>query len=106
MGSLGPTAYWTFYCYADAAAQYTFSLCPDAGGWATFDTVMSVTYAGDTIASDDDTCDLQSEVTFTAPYAAEFTLTVGSYQSAYQGTFQVAYRRNVVDPVYHDGFDG
>ena len=67
---------------------------------------MSVTYAGDTIASDDDTCDLQSEVTFTAPYSAEFTLTVGSYLSAYQGTFQVAYLRSVADPVYHDGFDG
>jgi len=105
-GSLGPTGDWEFYFYADAGAQYTFSLCPEVGGWATFDTVMSVTYAGDTIASDDDTCDLQSEVTFTAPYSAEFTLTVGSYLSAYQGTFQVAYLRSVADPVYHDGFDG
>ena len=106
IGALGPDGIWSFYFNAESGAEYTFSLCPDVGAFATFDTVMSVTYGGSTIASSDDACDVASEVTFTAPYAGQFTITVGSYDNEYQGTFQMAYRRGIVDPVYHDGFDG
>ena len=37
--------------------------------------------------------------------AASFTVTVGSYNGWYQGTLQLAYRRDIADPIYGGGFD-
>jgi len=105
-GYLGPAGDWTFEFYGDAGTTYTFSLCPDTGGWADFDTVLSVSYGSTVLASDDDTCGYQSNVVFTAPYAATFTITVASYNDEYQGSFQLGYRRDIADPIFHGGFDG
>jgi hypothetical protein len=68
---------------------------------------MSVSYAGTELAYDDDTCDYQSEIAFVAPYSATFTVTVGSYDNEYQGSFAIGYRRDslIVDPIFGGGFD-
>jgi hypothetical protein len=104
-GYIGPAGTWTFSFYGEAGTTYYYSMCPGTGGWADFDTTLSISYGGETLGYSDDACDTQSEVTWTAPYAAWFTVTVGSYNGWYQGTFQLAYRRDVADPIFHGGFD-
>lgn len=104
-GYLGPQGAWSFWFYGEGGTTYTFSLCPDTGGWADFDTILAVSDGSTVLASDDDTCDYQSNVVFTAPYSTTFTVTVRSYNNQYQGTFQLGYRREVIDPIFHGGFD-
>jgi hypothetical protein len=104
-GYIGPAGIWTFTFYGDAGTTYYYSMCPASGGWADFDTTLTISYGGDTLGYSDDACDVQSEIAWTAPYAAWFTVTVGSYNGWYQGTFQLAYRRDVADPIFHAGFD-
>jgi hypothetical protein len=105
-GLLGPGGDWTFRFAGTAGATYVFSLCDGTGGWADFDTTLAIEDAGTTLASDDDTCGVQSQVTWTAPYAATFTVRVASYNGWYQGSFQLGYVREVVDTVFTSGFDG
>lgn len=106
-GYLGPAGVWTFSFWGDAGGTYYLSLCPGTGGFADFDTTLTVSYNGSTVAFDDDTCDLQSQVTFVAPYSATFTVTVASYDNEYQGTFALGYRRDslIVDPIFGGSFD-
>jgi hypothetical protein len=106
-GYLGPAGDWTFSFAGDSGQTYYFSLCPGTGGWADFDTTLSVSYFGTELAFDDDTCDYQSDIVFTAPYSATFTVTVASYDDEYQGSFQVGYRRDylVPDSIFVGGFD-
>jgi len=105
VGSLGPAGTWSFYLSATGGTTYDLSLCPADGGWASFDTVVTVYDGGTAVASNDDSCDLQSRLTWTASYSGTFTVQVASYQAEYQGSFQLAYIAEVVDPVFHDGFD-
>jgi hypothetical protein len=106
-GYLGPAGVWTFSFVAEGGGTYYLSMCPGTGGFADFDTTMSVSYAGTEVAYDDDTCDVQSDITFVAPYSATFTVTVGSYNNLYQGSFAIGYRRDslIVDPIFGGGFD-
>ncbi len=104
-GYIGPAGIWTFRFYGEAGTTYYYSMCPATGGWADFDTTLSISYGGSTLGYNDDACGLQSELVWTAPYSAWFTITVGSYNGWYQGTFQLGYRRDVVDPIFHGGFD-
>jgi|GEM_PF-1349575 len=106
VGNLGPAGTWSFYFSASGGTTYDLSLCSADGGWASFDTVLTVYDNGSVVASDDDTCDLQSRVTWTASHSGTFTVEVASYQGEYQGSFQLAYIAEVVDTVYRDGFDG
>ncbi|MET0231647.1 MAG: hypothetical protein ABW186_12005 [Rhodanobacteraceae bacterium] len=106
-GYLGPAGVWTFSFWGDVGGTYYLSMCPGTGGSATFDTTMSVSYGGSELAFDDDTCDYQSQITFVAPYSGTFTVTVGSYNNEYQGSFAIGYRRDslIADPIYYGGFD-
>lgn len=105
-GYLGPAGRWTFQFVGEEATTYYFSLCPDSGGTADFDSTLSISYFGTIVAEDDDTCDLLSDIVWTAPYSGTFTITVGSYQDSEQGTFQLGYRRDISDVLFADGFDG
>ncbi len=104
-GYIGPAGTWTFAFAGLEGTTYYFSMCPGTGGWADFDTTLSIYYFDSQLAFDDDACDVQSEIAWTAPYSASFTVTVGSYNGWYQGTFQLAYRRDIADPIYGGGFD-
>jgi hypothetical protein len=105
VGTLGPTGTWSFYLAATGGTTYDLSLCAADGGWATFDTTLTVLDGGNVSGFNDDSCDLQSRLTWTAPYSGTFTVEVDSYQAAYQGSFQLAYTSEVVDPIYGDGFE-
>jgi hypothetical protein len=104
-GWLGPAGKWSFEFQGEAGMTYWFSLCPGSGGSADFDTTISIDYLSTELAYDDDTCGLQSELAFTAPYDATFSVTIGSYGNLYQGTFAMGYRREISDTLFEDGFD-
>lgn len=104
-GWLGPAGKWTFEFQGEAGTTYYFSTCPGTGGSADFDTTMTIAYFSTTLAYDDDTCGLQSELAFTAPYDATFSVTIGSYENFYQGTFAMGYRRDINDTLFEYGFD-
>ncbi|HEU4663803.1 MAG TPA: hypothetical protein VFS55_07220 [Dokdonella sp.] len=104
-GSLGPQGAWWFGLAAAAGTTYDLSLCGADGGWATLDTVLTVFDGATAVAYDDDGCGLQSRVSWTAPRTGTFGVQVASYQDRYQGTFQLAYRAQVADPIYADGFE-
>jgi hypothetical protein len=104
-GSLGPAGKWTFEFQAEEGTTYYFSMCPGSGGSADFDTTMTIAYLSTPLAYDDDTCGYQSELAFTAPYDATFSVTIGSYDDLYQGTFAMGYRRDINDTLFEDGFD-
>jgi hypothetical protein len=106
LGYLGPAGDWTFEFAGEAGTTYYVSMCPGTGGWADFDTVLSISYFGSELAFDDDTCDVQSNIVWTAPYTGTFTITVGSYGDGYQGTFQLGYRRDIADVIFVGAFDG
>jgi len=105
-GYLGPAGDWTFSFHGDEGTTYYISMCPDTGGWADFDTTLAIEYFGSELAFDDDTCDYQSNIVWTAPYSATFTIRVNSYNDEYQGTFQLGYRRDVTEIIFRGGFDG
>ncbi|HJU37985.1 MAG TPA: hypothetical protein VJ724_00325, partial [Tahibacter sp.] len=67
-GYIGPAGIWTFTFYGEAGTTYYYSMCPGTGGWADFDTTLSISYGGDTLGYSDDVCDVQSEIAWTAPY--------------------------------------
>lgn len=104
-GWLGPAGRWSFQFQGEAGTTYWFSLCPDHGGSADFDTTLRIGSFGTELAYVDDTCGLQSELAFTAPWDGTFTATVGSYNDFYQGTFAMGYRRDISDTLFEDGFD-
>lgn len=104
-GALGPSGIWRFNLPGQAGVTYDLSLCAADGGSATFDTTLTVRYLGTQVAFNDDSCGRQSSLRWTAPYSATFTVEVGSYQSASQGSFVLAYLREVVDSIFTDGFD-
>jgi hypothetical protein len=105
-GVLGPQGDWWFEFAGEAGASYQFSLCPESGGWAAFDTTLSIYQADSELAYDDDTCGLQSQLEWTAPYSATFRIRVGSYLDAEEGAFQLGYRREIDDTLFGNGFDG
>jgi len=105
-GYLGPAGDWTFSFYGEEGTTYYLSMCPDTGGWADFDTTLAIEYFGSQLAFDDDTCDYQSNIVWTAPYSATFTVRVGSFDNSYEGTFQLGYRRDVTEIIFRGGFDG
>ena len=106
-GYIGPSGEWTFSFWGDAGGTYYLSMCPGTGGYGDFDTTLTVSYAGSDLAFDDDTCDVQSQITFVAPYSATFTATVASYDDLYQGSFALGYRRDslILDPIFGGSFD-
>lgn len=103
-GLIGPAGKWRFDFQGAAGTTYWFSLCGGTGGSATFDTTISIAYGSTELAYDDDTCGLQSELAFTAPYDATFSVTIGSYDNLYQGSFSMGYRREINDVIFADGF--
>ena len=106
-GYLGPAGDWTFKFAGEVGTTYYFSLCPDSGGSADFDTTLSISLFDSELAFNDDACGLQSEIVWTAPYSSSsFTVTVGSYEGGAQGTFQLGYRRDLNDLLFQNGFDG
>jgi len=105
-GYLGPAGDWTFEFDGEEGTTYYFSMCPDTGGWADFDTTLAIEYFGSQLAFDDDTCDYQSNIVWTAPYSATFTVRVSSYNDEYQGTFQLGFRRDITQIIFRGGFDG
>ncbi|MBD3236947.1 MAG: hypothetical protein GF330_09605 [Candidatus Eisenbacteria bacterium] len=84
------------YAYSFCAAAggfYRFTFC-EGGGWADFDTALSVQPdgCGPYLACNDDYCGLQSQVDFTAPTDGTYVVVVdgfgsstGNYGLAYQG---------------------
>lgn len=104
-GWLGPAGRWSFQFQGQEGTTYWFSLCPGSGGAADFDSTIRITYASGEIAYADDSCGLQTELAFTAPWDGTFTVTVGSYSDLYQGTFAMGYRRDISDTVFEDGFE-
>ena len=108
-GYIGPAGEWNFEFDGEAGTTYDFSLCSDeSGGWADFDTVLSVLFESAVLVSNDDSCGAQSSIAFTAPYSVRFRVTVESYRGEYEGTFQLGYRDVVEtdDTIFADGFDG
>ncbi|MGH8172128.1 MAG: hypothetical protein ACREPX_03205, partial [Rhodanobacteraceae bacterium] len=105
-GYLGAAGDWTFEFDGEEGTTYYFSMCPDTGGSADFDTTLSIEYFGTELAFDDDTCEYQSNIVWTAPYSARFTVRVNSYHDEYQGTFQLGFRRDVRQIIFVGGFDG
>ena len=102
----GPAGRWSFTFAAEVGTTYYLSLCPGTGGSADFDTTLSISQFGSELAFNDDACGLQSEIVWIAPYSSTFTVTVGSFQDSYQGTFQLGYRRDLNDVLFQDGFEG
>ena len=84
------------YAYAFCAVaggQYLFSLCPEFGGWADFDTELSVQgpqNCGPYIVCNDDYCGLQSQLDFVAPADDTYIVVVDGYYT-YVGNFGLAY---------------
>jgi hypothetical protein len=104
-GALGPAGTWRFALAADAGVVYDLSLCSADGGYASFDTTLTISDGSGEVGFNDDSCDLQSSINWTAPYTGTFTVTIGSYHAQYQGSFQLAYRREIADPVFANGFE-
>ncbi|WP_395681994.1 hypothetical protein [Dokdonella sp.] len=103
-GYIGPAGDWTFTFVGEATRTYQFSFCGEAGGGSDFDTTIAIEDGATQLAYDDDSCGLRSRLEWTAPYTGTFTLRVGSFSSAYQGTFWLDYR--VSDVIFRNGFDG
>ena len=74
-------------------ATYTFSLCPEYGGSATYDTAMSIQgpdNCGAYLFCNDDWCGLQSEVTaWMAPADGNYICVVDAYYGT--GDYTMAY---------------
>ncbi len=87
-----PNGDYAYSFCAVAGGFYRFSFC-EGGGWALYDTAMSVQPdgCGAYIVCNDDFCGLQSQVDFTAPMDATFVVVVDGYSSA-TGTYSLAYR--------------
>ena len=81
------------YCFcAGAGGAYTFSFCQQ-GGYATFDTALSIQgpdVCGAVIECNDDFCGLQSELTFYAPMDATYLIVVDGFGSG-AGNYTLAY---------------
>lgn len=75
--------------------QLLLSLCPPDGG-ADFDTGLGIWDASNigagTVASNDDTCDLQSQLTFTAPSSGTYRALIGTYSTDTGGTYTLVYQ--------------
>ena len=82
------------YAYSFCAVGggfYRFTFC-EGGGWADFDTAMSVQPdgCGAYLVCNDDFCGLQSQVDFTAPMDATYVVVVDAYYGT--GNYGLAYR--------------
>ena len=88
-----PNSDYSYAFCAVAGGQYLFSLCPEFGGWADFDTALSVQgpdNCGPYLECNDDYCGLQSQLDFVAPDNATYIVVVDGFSSAV-GNYGLAY---------------
>ncbi|MGC9315041.1 MAG: hypothetical protein ACP5G4_05345, partial [bacterium] len=85
---------YRFFLYG--GNEYDFTFC-EGGGTAGFDTYLYLYNASCTqVATNDDYCGLQSQITYAAPSTGYYYLRVDSFSSSSGGPFTIAYRqRNV-----------
>jgi len=82
--------------YLNGGNEYDFTFC-EGGGTAGFDTYLYLYNASCAqVATNDDYCGLQSQITYAAPSTGYYYLRVDSFGSSSGGPFTIAYRqRNV-----------
>ncbi len=90
----GRDIWYTYTNPATCPRTVTLSLCATEGGAAGFDTLVTV-YSGTCgafteVACNDDTCSVQSKVTFTANPLTTYTFFVGSWSTSIGGPFTLA----------------
>ena len=88
-----PNSDYTYGFYACGGAVYTFSLCPEYGGSADYDTAFGIQgpdVCGNDLGCNDDWCGLQSELIWTAPADGNYIAVVDGF-SSYTGNFCLAY---------------
>ena len=80
----------------NAGERLFVSLCPP-DGTADFDTGISIwdtsDIAGGAIVAFDDTCDLQTEITFEAPANGTYRVLIGTFDLVLGGSYTVAYQK-------------
>ncbi|MBD3237328.1 MAG: hypothetical protein GF330_11530 [Candidatus Eisenbacteria bacterium] len=93
-GSIAPDQGHGYYFHGIAGGFYRFTFC-EGGGWADFDTGLSIQgpgTCGNYLACNDDYCGLQSQLDWTCPYdSEEWIVSVDGYASA-AGDYGLAYR--------------
>jgi formylglycine-generating enzyme required for sulfatase activity len=97
-GALSPSAWYSWTTPITGTA--TVSTCLGA----TFDTVLAV-YTGDTLATlvlhddDDDTCGLQSRVTFPAIAGTTYRIAIAAYEETITGNFTLDWNLEPAEPI-------
>ena len=88
-----PNSEYAYGFYACGGDLLTFSVCPEYGGSANYDTAMSIQGpddCGDFLSCNDDYCSLQSEILWSVPDTGNYIVVVDGY-STYEGNYVLAY---------------
>lgn len=80
-----------FVVDANISGEYSFSLCPEDGGWADFDSFMCLfNGSGGLIQGNDDSCDLQSKIIYDLNSTGVYYLQVSGSEDKF-GVYSLAY---------------